>query len=123
MALINCYECNKEISDKAKVCPNCGAKNLIKKNKMRFLFKGKRPLILITVFIILIASYVTYFLFFANCDGNCINGYGTYYYEDGDKYVGEWKKGLQHGKGTLTYVSGKIEEGIWKRGKLVKSKK
>jgi len=24
MALINCPECNKEISDKAKVCPNCG---------------------------------------------------------------------------------------------------
>lgn len=24
MALINCPECNKEISDKAKACPNCG---------------------------------------------------------------------------------------------------
>ncbi len=24
MALINCLECNKEISDKAKTCPNCG---------------------------------------------------------------------------------------------------
>lgn len=24
MALINCPECNKEISDKATVCPNCG---------------------------------------------------------------------------------------------------
>lgn len=24
MALINCPECNKEISDKAKVCPHCG---------------------------------------------------------------------------------------------------
>lgn len=24
MALINCPECNKEISDKAKSCPNCG---------------------------------------------------------------------------------------------------
>lgn len=26
MALINCPECGKEISDKAKSCPNCGAK-------------------------------------------------------------------------------------------------
>ena len=24
MALINCYECGKEISDKATSCPNCG---------------------------------------------------------------------------------------------------
>lgn len=24
MALINCVECGKEISDKAKFCPNCG---------------------------------------------------------------------------------------------------
>lgn len=26
MALINCSECGKEISDKAKTCPNCGYK-------------------------------------------------------------------------------------------------
>ena len=25
MALIECYECSKEISDKAPVCPQCGA--------------------------------------------------------------------------------------------------
>ena len=31
MALINCYECNKEISDKAKSCPHCGAPKIIKK--------------------------------------------------------------------------------------------
>ena len=24
MALINCFECGKEISDKATSCPNCG---------------------------------------------------------------------------------------------------
>lgn len=27
MALVNCRECNKEISAQAKTCPNCGAKN------------------------------------------------------------------------------------------------
>lgn len=26
MAMIKCKECGKEISDKAKACPNCGAK-------------------------------------------------------------------------------------------------
>lgn len=27
MALIKCPECGKEISDEAKICPNCGAKS------------------------------------------------------------------------------------------------
>ena len=31
MALIKCPECSKEISDKAKNCPNCGSP-LVKKN-------------------------------------------------------------------------------------------
>ena len=31
-----------------------------------------------------------------------------------------WKKGLKHGKGTFTHANGKVEEGIWKKGKLVK---
>lgn len=26
MSMIECYECKKEISDKAKACPHCGAK-------------------------------------------------------------------------------------------------
>ena len=30
MALIKCPECGKEISDKAKACPNCGCPNEIK---------------------------------------------------------------------------------------------
>lgn len=37
MALINCPECNKEVSDKAEVCPNCGfgvAKYVVRQNKI-----------------------------------------------------------------------------------------
>lgn len=37
MALINCPECNKEVSDKAEMCPNCGfgvAKYVIRQNKI-----------------------------------------------------------------------------------------
>ena len=33
MALIECYECGKEISDKAPSCPHCGAPQLVSKNK------------------------------------------------------------------------------------------
>ena len=37
MALINCPECNKEVSDKAEVCPNCGfgvAKYVVRQNRI-----------------------------------------------------------------------------------------
>ena len=33
MALIKCYECDKEISDKAPSCPHCGAPKLVAANK------------------------------------------------------------------------------------------
>lgn len=36
MSLIKCKECNNEISNKAKVCPKCGAKN---KEKLSIVFK------------------------------------------------------------------------------------
>jgi hypothetical protein len=36
----------------------------------------------------------------------------------GDKYVGEWKKGRRHGKGTLTYANGSIEKGTWENGEF-----
>ena len=29
--------------------------------------------------------------------GDCINGYGTFIWENGDKCVGEWKNALVHG--------------------------
>ena len=25
MALVNCHECHKQVSDTARICPNCGA--------------------------------------------------------------------------------------------------
>ncbi|GFI44867.1 hypothetical protein IMSAGC019_00175 [Lachnospiraceae bacterium] len=37
MALINCPECNREVSDKADICPNCGfgvAKYIERQNKI-----------------------------------------------------------------------------------------
>ena len=33
MALIKCYECGKEISDKAPSCPHFGAPKLVAANK------------------------------------------------------------------------------------------
>ncbi|SHO50614.1 zinc-ribbon domain-containing protein [Anaerocolumna xylanovorans] len=45
MALINCPECNKEISDKAASCPNCGypiAKDESDKSKSIYNFNGQQ---------------------------------------------------------------------------------
>ena len=55
MALINCKECGKEISDTAKSCPNCGAKTKkeIFKNK-RIFFIGTPVLLIVLLVIILI---------------------------------------------------------------------
>ena len=47
------------------------------------------------------------------------NGEGTMTYADGSKYVGQWKDGMRNGQGTMTYADGRVEKGIWKDGKLV----
>ena len=41
---------------------------------------------------------------------------------NGDKYIGEWRNGLKHGNGILTYSNGFVKEGVWKKDKLVKPK-
>ena len=33
--------------------------------------------------------------------------------------MGQWKNDKQHGQGTMTYKSGKIEKGIWENGKFM----
>ena len=58
---------------------------------------------------------------FAECiKGDCDNGYGTYTWANGDKYVGEFKDGKAHGQGTWTYEDGRVEKGILKKDKLIK---
>ncbi|MBV6341629.1 DUF1566 domain-containing protein [Candidatus Magnetobacterium casense] len=51
-------------------------------------------------------------------EGNCVNGYGTYSYSNGDKYVGEWKDRKHHGQGTYTLPDGTKYEGQWKDDKV-----
>ncbi|MDC1254462.1 hypothetical protein N8Z03_00510 [Pelagibacteraceae bacterium] len=45
------------------------------------------------------------------------NCYGTLTWPDGQKYVGEWKDGKQHGQGTLTWPDGEKFVGEWKDDK------
>ena len=59
----------------------------------------------------------------AECiEGDCNNGYGTFTWTDGAKYVGEFKDGLQHGQGTYITTDGAKYVGKFKDGKLIKSK-
>ena len=42
-----------------------------------------------------------------NCiSGDCINGYGGYAWDNGDKYQGNWEEGKMHAKGTFLYDDG-----------------
>ena len=53
----------------------------------------------------------------SNCIGDCVNGYGTQTWPDGDKYVGEWIKNKRNGRGTATLADGEKYVGQWKDGK------
>ena len=49
--------------------------------------------------------------------GNCINGKGTYFYEDGNKYDGEWKNDKMEGRGTYTWKGGDRYTGKYRNNK------
>ena len=56
---------------------------------------------------------------FGQCvSGDCENGYGTYTFDNGDKYVGEWWNGKFHGLGTYTYSNGDKYVGEHKDDKI-----
>ena len=51
--------------------------------------------------------------------GDCNNGYGTYAYVNGNKYVGEFKDAKRNGLGTYAFANGTVDKGIWKNNKLI----
>ncbi len=46
--------------------------------------------------------------------GNCDNGFGTYVFPDGEKYVGYWVDGKRNGQGTNTFANGAVYTGEWR---------
>ena len=57
---------------------------------------------------------------FAECiKGDCNNGYGTYTYANGNKYVGEFKNAKRNGQGAYTFANGTVDKSIWKNNKLI----
>ena len=47
------------------------------------------------------------------------HGQGAYIYDNGDKYVGEWKDEKYHGQGTYTFVDGRKETGYYMDGNFL----
>ncbi len=58
MALINCKECGKEMSENATICPNCGNPNTLTKEEKQEAIKDKKEnsimLIIGTIFLIIL---------------------------------------------------------------------
>ncbi len=47
-------------------------------------------------------------------EGDCENGFGTWYYTDLTFYIGEWQGGIKQGQGTETWPNGYILNGEFK---------
>ena len=54
-----------------------------------------------------------------NCSstGNFLNCFGTYTWDDGAKYVGEWQNNKSHGQGTQIWANGDKYVGEWQNDK------
>ena len=64
-------------------------------------------------FIILVSTSIAS----AQCtEGNCYNSNGTYLFENGDQYKGQWKKGEMSGYGVYEFANGDVYKGAWKKG-------
>lgn len=46
--------------------------------------------------------------------GNCYNGYGTYEFSNGTRYIGDFQEGRAHGKGIIYFNNGNKYIGYWK---------
>ena len=56
-------------------------------------------------------------MYYGSWDNDLMDGYGEYYYKNGDKFIGYYKKDLKHGKGTYYFKNGVVLKGKWIKGK------
>ena len=55
---------------------------------------------------IIIAMLIATNAWAAGCIGNCENGQGTYFFDNGDKYIGAWQNGSRTGQGIYRFADG-----------------
>jgi len=56
----------------------------------------------------------------SNCVyGDCLKGYGTFKWSNGESYEGEFKLGKRHGEGTYKFTNGKVVKGNWRSNKFI----
>ena len=48
--------------------------------------------------------------------GDMIEGFGSYFYRNGDWYEGEFVAGVRCGRGTMHYANGDTYVGAWEDG-------
>ena len=49
------------------------------------------------------------------------DGFGTFYWNDGKIFKGNWKNGQKHGEGEVYFPDQKIwKKGLWKYGERIK---
>ena len=69
-----------------------------------------------TILSVMVAC-AAYFGATAQClDGDCQNGVGTFQFENGNKYRGDFRKGIINGKGTIVFGNGNRYNGDWVNG-------
>lgn len=89
MALINCTECGKEISDSAKQCPHCGSQTKQGKRMTEAKFQG------VSLLIYLVMCIVGAILFLPNFT-SFIPNLGNEYFWDAFQYSDDVKKIVYH---------------------------
>ena len=64
-----------------------------------------------------VCSFMTLSNLSAQClDGDCKNGRGSYQFDNGNKYVGDFRRSIMHGKGTVYFANGNRYNGDWVSG-------
>lgn len=72
-----------------------------------------------TLFLSLLLTFGVASIAAAQCTtGNCYDGNGSYLFENGDLYNGQWKKGEMNGYGVYEFANGDVYKGAFKKGKM-----
>ena len=114
MALINCLECGKEISDTVKICPHCGYKYTKKMSR-----KKKKGFVILLILFALITIALASFLIFINII------VPTREYAQGEKLLegGNYIEAIEIFKGLDDFKDSKlrIKESYYKYGEYLTS--